>query len=172
MATIIKISHSEHNESPREWDNLGTFAMAHGRYNIGDTNFHSTSDLEDHIPKNAIRLDVFMYDHSGISLSTTPFACRWDSGQVGVIFVDRDKVRKEYNWTKITKARKEKIEQYLKNEIETLNQFVSGEVYGFDVEVDGVSEDSCGGFYGRDIETNGMKEYLGEYLENATIEYV
>ncbi len=35
--------------------------------------------------KNCI-LPVYLYDHSGITINTVPYSCRWDSGQIGWIY--------------------------------------------------------------------------------------
>lgn len=36
-------------------------------------------------------LPLFLYDHSGITMSTGPFHCPWDSGQVGFIYMTYEK---------------------------------------------------------------------------------
>lgn len=39
-------------------------------------------------------LPLYLYDHSGITISTVPFSCPWDSGQVGWIYAPKDTFRK------------------------------------------------------------------------------
>ena len=39
-------------------------------------------------------LPLYLYDHSGITISTGPFSCPWDSGQVGWIYAPKDTFRK------------------------------------------------------------------------------
>jgi hypothetical protein len=99
---------------------------------------------------NYIILPVYMYEHSGIALSTGSFSCPWDSGQVGYIYVSKEKVIEEYgDWTAETVA---KASKQLENEVETYSQFVNGEVYGFIIEdKDGEYVDSCWGFFGYDF---------------------
>ena len=68
-----------------------------------------------------------------------------------------------------------KVEEYLKNEVEIYDQYLTGDVYGFDlVKVSTCDEgheheesiDSCWGFYGSDIKENGMLDNLSsEYRE-------
>lgn len=36
-----------------------------------------------------IFMPLFLYDHSGITMNTCGYSCRWDSGQVGYIYTDR-----------------------------------------------------------------------------------
>lgn len=185
---IVKIIPDHDPESPRNWDNLGTMVCAHRRYTFGDDDgiqkalriiyrYLSEAQLdemgfdEDHVPSiekalektgQVIMLPIYMYEHSGIALQTTPFACRWDSGKLGFIFVTKEDVRKEYGWKLITQARKEKIFSSLEGEVEAYNQYVSGDVWGFVVEEDGEETDSCWGFFGSDPLTNGILDYLGE----------
>lgn len=100
--------------------------------------------------KNLI-LPLYLYDHSRISMSTGrsyPFNCRWDSMQVGWIYVSYEKLRKEYGWKRITPARREKAYKYLEGEVETYDSYLTGDVYGFVVEKDGDYIDSCWGYFG------------------------
>jgi hypothetical protein len=187
----LQIIDDDNAESPREWDNLGTFACFHSRYDLGDkvdfsfNDFDGWDEMEEHIWKKEKAfacLPVYMYDHSGISLSVDPFNCLWDSGQVGFIYITKEKVKEEgYNAKQLKsyfkvypdkagKTIKEFIEDFLKNEIEVLDQYVSGKVYGFkliDSPDNNFSEeereiDSCWGFYGDDITKNGILDYLSE----------
>ncbi len=126
--------------------------------------------LDDFIERYYILLPVYIYDHSGITISTGPFHCPWDSGQVGFIYVSKEKVRKEYGWQRISKQRAERIEGYLKGEIKTYDQYLTGDVYGFVVELEGacggvIEEDSCWGFYGEEAaleEAKGIVKYWQE----------
>ena len=103
-----------------------------------------------------------MYDHGGITISTSPFSCPWDSGKIGVIFVSRKKVREEYSWKVITNKRKNQIIQYLKSEITTYDQYIRGDVYGYRViDSDGEELDSCWGFFGEDPTMNGIFDDVG-----------
>src|SRR4051812_34789279 len=93
----IKIHQDDSAESPRDWDNLGKLVCFHKRYLLGDSKhgFSTPNELQEYIKQSkAIALNVYMIDHGGISLSTSEFGCPWDSGQVGMIFVERDRVLK------------------------------------------------------------------------------
>jgi hypothetical protein len=89
-------------------------------------------------------------------MNTTGFSCHWDSGKVGVIFVSKEKVRKEYGWKVITAKRTEQILKYLQGEVETFDQYLRGDVYGFRKIVDGEEIESCWGFYGNDHRESGL----------------
>lgn len=100
----LEILHDEDAESPREWDNLGTMVCWHSRYNLGDKhNYIDSDDFKEEInDSNSIILPLYLYDHSGITISTGPFSCSWDSGQVGYIYVTFEKIKEEYSVTEIT----------------------------------------------------------------------
>lgn len=148
----IEIVQDNHPENPRNWDNLGTMACFHSNYNLGDKHKFSKDEIRE-IYKNKneyISLPLFLYDHSGITMNTKGFSCPWDSGQIGIIFVSKEQVRKEYNWKIVTEKRKKLIQKYLNGEVEIYDQFLTGEVYGFQITNTKTGEmtDSCYGFYG------------------------
>jgi hypothetical protein len=156
--------------NPREWDNLGTMLCNHNRYSLGDKSFNS-NDYDGWIgalsgeagrENDIIFLPLYLYDHSGITMNTTGFSDPWDSGQVGWIYVTKEQVRKEYSVKRITNKLYDKVLDILRSEVETYDQYLTGEVYGFTLEDEenGV-DDSCGGFYGHEgIEF--MKETVAE----------
>jgi len=149
--------HNDHNpQNPRkEWDNLGTFAFFHRDFtNESDLNpgdYNSFTEMQEYIEKTmkAICVPVYIYDHSGQTIATTPFSCPLDSGQLGFAFITREKVREEYGWKRITQKRLEQIEGYLTGEVETYDQYIRGDVFGYVIK-DGEGEelDSHGEFYG------------------------
>jgi hypothetical protein len=112
------------------------------------------------INKHYIILPLYLYDHSGITISTGPFSCPWDSGQVGYIYVSIEKVKNEYKWKIITKKRKEMIINHLKCEVNIYDDYITGNVYGYRIEPMPRNHiecnDSCYGFYGNDFEKNGL----------------
>jgi hypothetical protein len=157
------------------------------KHNYNSDDYSGWEDMKKAIIKEenpAVILPLYMYDHSGISISTSPFSCRWDSGQIGFILVSKKKALEEFGGKKVTIKLQQKLEAILEAEVETYTQYVEGEVYGFQiVDEEGDHIDSCYGFYGRDFATNGMLDYIdhnllgvaeGEVvalLEEAEIEY-
>ena len=90
-----------------------------------------------------------MYDHSGITISTYPFNDCWDSGRIGYIYVSMDDIKKEYDTDKITPELKEIINRVLKGEVSEYDQYLTGDVYGYQLEdSSGEIIDSCWGYYG------------------------
>lgn len=189
--TTLKLVVDHDAESPREWDNLGVMVCTHRRYKLGDEGgkekaleliykhlseaqlerdgFDDTSlpEIQAALEKTgqAILLPVYMYEHSGIAINTTGFSCRWDSGQLGFIFVSKEDVRQEFGWKLVTASRKDRIIKILNAEVETYDQYLSGDVWGYKVEKDGEVIDSCWGFFGSDPMTNGMTDYLDDTLK-------
>jgi hypothetical protein len=164
----VNIIRDEMPFNPRkEFDSLGTMVCWHSRYNLGDVDgskeYNSPSELVSYLQRErCIALPLFLYDHSGITMSTQPFSCPWDSGQVGWIFVEREKVYKEYSAKRITKTIREKVVRILQQEVKTYDDYLTGEVYGYEVLKGGETVDSCWGFYGRDHEKSGLMEAVLE----------
>jgi hypothetical protein len=195
MPTLKIIPDSDPINPREEEDNLSLMVFEHRRYSLGDKyaksilaeklsiidNNFSLQELVTKAEKQGLifyTTPVYMYDHSGVSLSTTPFSCPFDSGQIGVAIVFNDKVKEEYGVKRFTKKKKEEILEIVKRnvegEISIYSSYVEGDVYGFQIlDDDDEVIDSCYGFYGTDFETNGMKDYLPEeFKENIKNERV
>lgn len=145
----LNIYYDENAESPREWDNLGTITAKNSRYNLSDIEAY-----KDFNRKDSIYLPVYAYIHSGITISTSPFSCPWDSGQIGYIYVSKDKVRKEFNVKKITKKIREQVIKILNSEIKVYDLYLKGEVYGYEIIEDNEVIESCWGFIGEPTQDN------------------
>lgn len=169
----INIYYDEEPLNPREdFDNLGTLYTVHRRYRPEkelDEHFDinevfadiRNAEFKDSFLKKYIALPVYLYDHGGITISTSSFSCPWDSGLFGIIAVSLEDVRKEYGWKAVTTKRREKIEEYLRGEIEMLDNYYTGEVYG--VELTPKDDDTevihnCWGYFGE----RGIQEMESE----------
>ena len=158
-------------QSPREDDNLGTMVCFHGGYNLGDEHdyvqedFNSFDELKEQIVKDInplVILPLYLFDHSGITISTTPFSCKWDSGQVGWIFIDKkqlDILGTHMLDTEAFPEYKERLKNQLAGEVKTYDYYISGDTYGFQImDEEGEYEDGCSGFFGTDWKTNGLTD--------------
>ncbi len=209
----LEIEPDECPEDPRDWDNLCTMVCWHSRYDLGDTHdydgiedffqslckevlgkgYDETSELywQDMLKmleeSNLILIKAInMYDHSGITVSTSnsyPYNDRWDAGCVGFIYVTKKTIFKECgniteeNW-------KNRADTYLENEMTTYDQYLRGNVYGFELAKIVLKQDkcphcgevireyeeeefvdSCYGFYGDCLEENGLLDNLSNDLE-------
>lgn len=114
--------------------------------------------------KGYVILPIYMYDHSGITIKTTPFSCRWDSGLIAFIYVNIEQLNEAgHNWQRITKKRRKKVEDWLRSEVYVYDMYLTGEVYGYRLLGDkGEEIDSCWGFYGSDWQVNGIKDNIHE----------
>lgn len=180
---ILKIFDDFEATNPREFENLGTLICFHKQYNLGDktklktSDFLSWNELKKYLYKKEralIIIPIFLYDHSGITINTTGFACPWDSGQIGFIYVSKEKVRDEFKCKRISKKLKEQISQILCSEVNIYNDYLSGNVYGFSVTDKNTREEisCCYDFYGTDYMTNGIFAYASEYFTKLEFEKV
>lgn len=161
----IKVYNDDDVEDPRNWDNIGVMVCFHRRYTLGDKDqgirhedFSSWQELADYLKKERkakIIFPLYLYDHSGLSMKIGSFQgylpqghAEFDSGQVGFIYATAEKIREEYG--KGPKAYA-KAKKYLYGEVETYDQYLRGDVYGYIAEgPNGEKIDSCWGFYGYD----------------------
>lgn len=154
-------------ESPRDWDDLGTMVYWHSRYILGDESPSLPPDewYAENEKDFAVILPLYVYEHSGITMSTGGFSCPWDSGQVGYIYITKDKAISEYG----PDYDVGKLESYLKSEVQTFDYYLTGQVYGYEIiDPDGECVDSCWGFLGP-VESSGMLEYIPKELHAAAL---
>ncbi len=123
-------------------------------YELENDNPESINKAWDLLSDKILLLPLYLYDHSGLSMSTRytyPHNDRWDAGQVGFIYVSIQDVKNEWGWKKLTSKRREQVFNSLRQEVETYDQYLRGDVWGYIIEDDsGYQYDSCWGFYGYD----------------------
>jgi len=150
-------------ESPRDWDNVVHIVCWHNRYRLGDEQ-PDMDPCDYEIPKGAVVLPLYLYDHNGLTLSTRLFSCPWDSSQIGCAFVAKKIIKATFGWDRLTKGRIKRIENTIESEVETYNQYLNGEVYGYILEnADGKHIDSCWGLFDEEY----CKDQLIEAQKNA-----
>ena len=150
----LEIVHDEDAQSPRSDSPLGTIYHWHRRYDLG-VRVGGPEDIE--VEKGDVTLPVYMYSHGGIALSTKPFDCQWDSGQVGMIVMTKAEAEDEfYKYGYGVDA----VQKALVGAVEEYGHYVSGSCYGYrvlkqedvcshcDRGGEWVEEDSCWGFIG------------------------
>ena len=230
----LEVKQDEYPENPREWDNVCTMVCWHRSYNLGDKHNYDNSDeffeyilhkicgikckdFDELSTREKYKLacendelyiqELNLYDHSGISISTSngyPYNDRWDAGCVGFIYVTKEKALKEWGgipekdesgefikiphehpdgsvsysikYTPITEENwKECAEYHINNEVETYDQYLRCDVYGFTLTKKVLKQDkcphcgeiireyeedefvdSCWGFFGDSLEDNGI----------------
>ena len=162
----IEVYQDENPENPiTEWDGNVEFCCWHRRYDLGNSKrfgkrHGGPEDCQEYAKKtNSILLPLYMYEHSGIALSLGreyPFNCRWDSGQLGYILIDRQWMREFFGKKYFTEKMRKRMLLAAEDNVKLYNQYLSGDVYGYNVEETG---DSCWGFYGYDHEKSGLLGY-------------
>jgi hypothetical protein len=150
----VNIYWDEDAESPRDWDNTAIFACSHRRYNLGDRQQHFESEeaLRESIDGVLAVMPLYLYDHSGITISCKPFGCSFDSGQVGWAYVTRE--RAEHMGFEVSDdadVAEDAFLSVIEDEVKTYDQYLRGDVYGYQVKGrEGERLDSCWGFFDLD----------------------
>lgn len=151
----VRIVQDDDCSNPRkEFDHAGHMVCFHRRYDLGDKHgltIDEAKDLSNRIIKegDGVVLPLYLYDHSGITMSTSAFSCPWDSGQVGFIYMTKEDIRKNWGVKRVTAALIEQARQLLISEVKEYDYYLTGQCYGFIVESpDGEELDSCWGFLG------------------------
>lgn len=124
-------------ENPRKYyqdSNIGRMICFHKNYSLGDEHkFARHEDFDKWIDEHKMEIacikPLYLYDHSGLSMSTSPFADKWDSGQVGYIYTTYD-LAEAFGYAD-TKA----IENKLENEVFEYSSWLEGvpEYYSFQI---------------------------------------
>jgi hypothetical protein len=145
----INIYPDEEPMNPRkDLECLGTIYHCSRRHRFGSDEVMDVDDIKAMADNpDIISLPVFLYDHSGLSMSTKAFSCPWDSGQIGIIAIDRATALKEFGGKQVTKALRDKVIKRLEAEIGCYNDYLEGNYCGYVItDRDGNDVDSCWGF--------------------------
>ena len=188
---VLRIETCDFNESPREDCNVTQMIFFGNHSHLGDEHDFSSDmannweELEQVIQKQtkAVHIQkIYGYSHSGLTISTSPFSCRWDSGVLGFCIITKEDIRNIFGVKRVTQKDIDKAIEQIEGEVKVLDQYISGEIYQFELVKINTCEcceetseehiDSCGGFYGSDIEENGMLEYIAEEFHAEILEAV
>lgn len=162
-----------------DWDMLGTMVFWHRRMNLGHVyqetsrldpsewlvkwlegnredlspevlEVKSMDELMLDFQKTNLLIPVFAYEHGSITIragSKHPYWDSWDSGQLGFTYVPHEKIIAEYGDLSANSI--EKATQCLRAEIESYDDYLNNNVYGYIVEDEGGEHlDSSWGFFG------------------------
>jgi hypothetical protein len=185
----------------KEYDNVGKMVCWHRRYDLGDEQPKRSPEeylmelaqaavspsypeallernLDGILKRHYVILELYLYDHSGITMSCSPFSCPWDSGQVGFIYCDLKTALKEWgtpgqeakgwkgeaSYTLAPDGSKRTLREaatlYLQGEVETYDQYLTGQVYGYVVtDREGNDIDSCWGFFDSEVFRGDERSY-------------
>ncbi len=145
----LEILQDEHASSPSEWGDEDLFIVAnHRQFYVPVPGEKRIAESADELVKRFKRTHwafvVEAYIHSGVVLALDGegnFPDRqWDVSLVGYVFA----AKKEWRMSKTARKAARGL-------IETWNQYLSGDVWGYVIENDeGYDVDSCWGFYGEE----------------------
>lgn len=159
-ATLFIIQETDPFDPRKEYDHITTMICFHNRYNLGDkhdlksSDFNGWDELQEYIEEcyePLVISPIYMYDHSGITISTGPFSCPWDSGRIGFVFITKESC--EEAGTSYDDI--EMLNRIIEGEVEEYDHYLRGDVWGFVIRegkhnINGEIIDSCWGFYGYD----------------------
>ncbi len=174
---LITIIQDSNGQNPRDWDNVSVLMCFHGNYKLGDDqtdlpfrygadDFDGWKEMREQLEadyKPLAVLPLYLYDHSGITMRTTPFGDHWDSGMVGWGFITEARLVE----LGIESRDKKTLEKIIVDEVKLYDQYLQGEVYGFRLEElqtcnlgheHSNEVDACWGFFERD----GLVEALND----------
>lgn len=142
---------------PRKDRNVAQMWCVHGRYHLGDdTNPWprrgcTVEEIEEREGPLALIKPLYLYDHSGITISTTPFSCRWDSGQVGWVFITQERAEKTYKPSTNPTVNDWAL-AILNAEVAAYDHYLTGQIYawGLHDSLDGECIDAAGNYYDAD----------------------
>ena len=143
-----------HGCHPRQdCDNFTTMVCFHRRYDLGDKHEYTPESLREYFrdEKELVAIPLYLYDHSGISISCRSFIGRaqhaeWDSGQVGFIYMTKKSVLE--NWPNCKQWRV-KAQKVMEQDVKVYDDYLRGNVYGYRILNAGGEElDSCWGYIG------------------------
>ena len=136
-------------DNPREWSsNIAEFICFHNRYQLGDKHDYRTPAdflrwLETREARYYLVRDLYLYDHSGLTISLSPFSCPWDSGQIGWVRVDLRVICQQLypgsKFGRLNAASRKRVfefaDQAIQNEVDTYDIFLRGDVFCYCIQV-------------------------------------
>jgi len=166
---VIEIYQDLDCQSPEDWGEDGIFLVNYHRdFEVRRDEIITEDDVRTWYQgekikqqKNFFIFQLSMLSHSGVWLSlNSSFACDaggWDTSRVGVVLVSKKEAKT-----------KEKAVKLASGLIESWNDYLSGNVYGY--VITGIEDskilDSCWNFYG-DFNKNGMIEEAKNIIDEA-----
>ena len=126
----IKAAPDDMADDPRDMDDFGHMICFNRRHNIGDNHSMTREELLDEIDrKDVVALPLYLFDHGGITISTQPFYCPWDGGQVGYFYVTHNELRREFGKQRVSKKLRESAKKIMQSIVRDYDYYIRGEVW-------------------------------------------
>lgn len=164
----IAINTSDYQYDPRKFNEyVGSLALYHKRYNLtNDESITLDEAYKIETSNDYICLPVYGYDHGGLTIRTHRFPCPYDSGRLGITYVSKEKLKIMYNVKRISNKLKNKIIEYLENELAEYNCYLTGDIYDIIIcDAEDNELDSFSGFYGYDKALAEAQSYVDGIVE-------
>jgi hypothetical protein len=179
---ILRVYYDESPSDPREDENLTKMVCFHPRHTLGDDHdfkvddFDGWAEMEKYltgVEKPIVIKSLYLFDHGGVTIGTRPFGDRWDSGQVGFVYIRKEDVRNEFSIKRCGQNMVERCNVILNGELEVYDKYLQGLVYGYRVfkVTDGIEEEleACWGFYDEDECMTEAKCIMEWYKHNEQV---
>ena len=137
--------------NPREQrEHLGKIVYVSSHYVLGDERLSPESIKALTRRCDIVYLPVYVLIHSTVCLATRPFSCPWDSGQSGIIYAEKEALRKLFGVKRLTQQLIRKVQKILESEIQEFSSYLSGDVWEYhlfripnDIDPEDVGDDMC-----------------------------
>jgi hypothetical protein len=164
---VFEIHTDDDPLNPRkEFDQLGVMYCWHGRHIFGDVQpQESPAVVLETIKKDGgPYLELGLTDHSGLGIHVMVSGMPWHAYRAGYIHMPKEVMEREG-------LTEEQALEGLKAEVEAYDQYLRGEIYGFNFNKletcptcghqEEADSDSCWGFYGSDHGASGLYDHAG-----------
>lgn len=158
----------------KDWDNLGKIVS---RRLTSDVNFKFSGDRETDIerlnknsaqPLSSLFICIRTAARRSIRLVSRVLGI---AGRQAGFFATTEDICKEYNCKRVNPAIRHRVAQILIGEIETYDQYIRGEVYGYELfDKTGNVIDSCCGIYGCDYVKEEVSSLIDWHIRQAAEE--
>jgi hypothetical protein len=174
---LLQIFYEQEPESPLRLDDaIGRAYCWHRRYNLGhaDNPYAEPRELSEALAEEfgakgselldagVVLVPLYLYDHSGLTMSTHPYSDPWDSGQVGWWVIKPAEVKEHFG------GDRDKARAYVDAEIRQYADYLEDDVYRYEItDASGTWESGAGNFYGSDHAASGLYESAGYVPEKV-----
>ena len=130
QAYLLGLCSDEDQEAIEEWEENypesdHTSGSSEWQAYWAEFDRQKAAKIAEAVEKVQVVLPVYAYIHSGITISTGPFTCQWDSGQSGIIHAPKD--HPEFG------GDVGKIKACLEAEIKSFDRYLQGDIWGFEI---------------------------------------
>lgn len=121
----FRVGYEDSPQNPRT--DRTEIAGWHDRYDLGGeyARYSGREEFEESVEPDHILRPLYMYNHSAIVLSTSPFSSPWDSGRVGYVRVTPESA--ENFGGDIADA--EQVKRIVNQEVQALSDYINGNVF-------------------------------------------